>query len=155
MVDILGAGIASSSCKEAAIEAMNTQVENVTLVDQSFCQYELGTEEYEKSPCCAVTAEAIDCCIPFTIAQNQEQFTTANSSTCGVSECANTYFEDLAHSLNHVKDLVQGCSSGIKVFPFLLFEIFIQCFLLLREIDTLFFYHRIFKMSWDMFLIKN
>ena len=55
------------------------------------------------------------CCVPFTLVQDEEQFTTANTSTCGVSECAETYFEDLAQSLNHVADLIQGCSSGVQV----------------------------------------
>ena len=57
----------------------------------------------------------IECCAPFTLVQEQEQFTTANSSMCGVPECAETYFEDLAQSLNHVDDLIQGCSSGVEV----------------------------------------
>ena len=34
---------------------------------------------------------------------------------CGVPECAETYFEDLARSLNHVQDRIQGCSSGVQV----------------------------------------
>ena len=60
------------------------------------------------------------CCDPFTIVQQEEQFTTADTSMCGVSECAETYFEDLARSLNHVKDLIQGCSSGVQVLLFFL-----------------------------------
>ena len=60
------------------------------------------------------------CCDPFTIVQQEEQFTTADTSTCGVSECAETYFEDLARSLNHVDDLIQGCSSGVQVLLFFL-----------------------------------
>ena len=31
---------------------MNTQVENVTLVDQTFCPFEIGTEGYATDPCC-------------------------------------------------------------------------------------------------------
>ena len=58
------------------------------------------------------------CCDPFTIVQEEEQFTTADTSTCGVPECAETYFEELAQSLNRVDDLIQGCSSGSR---FLLF----------------------------------
>ena len=54
-LDIFGAGIAASSCTEAAIEAMNTQVESVTLVDQTFCHYESGTQGYADDPCCNFT----------------------------------------------------------------------------------------------------
>ena len=73
------------------------------------------------------------CCAPFTYFQDQKQFTTADASTCGVSECAETYFDDLAQSLNHVKDLVQGCSSGIKVSLFLSFFIYFNINLLLFD----------------------
>ena len=71
------------------------------------------------------------CCNPFTIVQEEEQFTTADTSMCGVSDCAETYFEDLARSLNHVDDLIQGCSSGVQVFLlffFLVFFFFFCCF---------------------------
>eukprot|EP00008_Paramoeba_atlantica_P010747 CAMPEP_0201480978 /NCGR_PEP_ID=MMETSP0151_2-20130828/5324_1 /ASSEMBLY_ACC=CAM_ASM_000257 /TAXON_ID=200890 /ORGANISM="Paramoeba atlantica, Strain 621/1 / CCAP 1560/9" /LENGTH=1727 /DNA_ID=CAMNT_0047862983 /DNA_START=164 /DNA_END=5347 /DNA_ORIENTATION=+ len=113
VLDILGAGIAGSSCLEAAIEAMGTSVENVTLVDQTFCRHGVDTQEYLDDPCCNTVLRVVDCCSPFSIVQEEEQYTSANTSTCGVPECAETYFEDLAHSLNHVQDLIQGCSSGV------------------------------------------
>ena len=46
------AGIAGTSCTQAAIEAMNTHIDNITLVDQTFCRYEPNTDEYENDPCC-------------------------------------------------------------------------------------------------------
>ena len=52
VLDILDAGIAGTSCLEAAIQAMNTSVENVTLVDQTFCRFETGTAEWFDDPCC-------------------------------------------------------------------------------------------------------
>ena len=70
---------------------MNVRLENVTLVDY-------------------------DICPPTEIEREEEQFTTADVSTCGVPECAETYFEDLAQALNNVDNLAQGCSSGVQVF---------------------------------------
>ena len=52
VLDILEAGTVSTSCTQAAIEAMNTQLANVTLVEQTFCRYEPGTTAWEEDPCC-------------------------------------------------------------------------------------------------------
>ena len=52
VLDIIDASIAASSCTQAAIKVMNTQVEEVTLIDQIYCQYEVGTPEYDNDACC-------------------------------------------------------------------------------------------------------
>ena len=52
VLDILNAGIAGTSCRQAAIEAMDTSIENITLVEQSFCRYGPDTTEWNDDPCC-------------------------------------------------------------------------------------------------------
>ena len=52
VLDIFNAGIAGTSCTLAVIEAMDTSIENVTLVEQTFCQYERDTLEWDEDPCC-------------------------------------------------------------------------------------------------------
>ena len=51
-MDSLNAGVAGTSCTEAAIRAMKTQVENITLVDQTSCRYELEDPLWNDDPCC-------------------------------------------------------------------------------------------------------
>jgi len=39
----------------------------------------------------------------------------ANVTSCGVPECASSYYEDVSFAFNNVDDSVLGCTSGINV----------------------------------------
>jgi len=39
----------------------------------------------------------------------------ANVSSCGVPECASSYYEDVSFAFNNVDDSTIGCTSGITV----------------------------------------
>jgi hypothetical protein len=58
----------------------------------------------------------VNCCVPFNTTTETEQYNgDANVTSCGVPDCAASYYEDLAFALNNVDDSILGCTSGITV----------------------------------------
>jgi hypothetical protein len=54
--------------------------------------------------------------MPRLVQETAEDYTTnSNVSVCGVAECASSFLQEVSFSLNHARDPIQGCSTGIQV----------------------------------------
>ena len=127
---------------------LETEVDNVTKLQRSYCPYDLNDPLWELDPCCSVRArvsilsifsdrpklllfvicylmflQVAYCCAPTSLSFEDSLYTEANTAdsdlTCKNPECAETFFSDIAVSLNTIGNPLTGCASGLQVFHFL------------------------------------
>ena len=72
--------------------------------------------------------QAIECCAPQFISQEDDLYTEADEKdvekSCFHSDCDESFFEDIASSLNVIGNPLVGCASGLGVCGFILVKWF-------------------------------
>ena len=138
---------------------LESNIENVSRVEEGYCPYEPNDPNWSLDPCCNERAEvcfslstflfffpfshlfslkAVFCCAPQKISEEEDLYTEADivdiDLICANPDCDESFFTDIAASLNAIGNPLTGCASGLGVGIFIFIVI-----LIIMVLDPLFF----------------